>query len=82
MQRRQTTSSDRITSAEAAALIGITEHSLRTWRYEKRGPRVHTLTKRQRRAGKGSRPRVFYLRSEVEAWKQANDGGGDGKRKG
>jgi phage antirepressor YoqD-like protein len=35
---RLTTSSDRITSAEAAALIGITEHSLRTWRYEERGP--------------------------------------------
>lgn len=68
-----------MTSEQAAALLGITEHSLRTWRYEKRGPQWHTLGRKSKRKGRGSRPRVFYYRDEVEKFL---NGGNDGKGKG
>jgi len=59
---------ERLTSAQAAQRLGVTEHSLRTWRYEGRGPRWYTLGPRRRRTGKGSRPRVFYYAHEVDAF--------------
>lgn len=86
---RQPTSSERLTSGEAAALLGITEHSLRTWRVYGKGPKWHTLgpTARPLRKGRprrgsrgaGSRPRIFYLRADVLAY--INGGKhGEGKR--
>lgn len=58
----------KLSSAQAAARLGITEHSLRTWRYEDRGPKWHTLGRKSRRKGKGSRPRVYYFEHEVDAF--------------
>lgn len=58
----------KLSSTQAAARLGITEHSLRTWRYEKRGPKWHTLGRKRRGKGKGSRPRVFYYEHEVDAF--------------
>lgn len=70
MARAPTTTSlsDRLTSKQAAVLIGITDGVLRNWRMEGRGPAWHTLTRRTRRIGRGSRPRVYYLKHEVEAF--------------
>lgn len=68
----QPTSSDRITPMQAAMLLGVTEGTLRNWRSWKQGPAAHHFTKRTSRKGRGSRPRVYYLRSEVETYIKKN----------
>lgn len=51
---------ERLTSAEAAALLGISDATLRTWRSAGRGPSFY-------RCG-----RVFYTRDDLAAWLAAN----------
>lgn len=58
----------RLSSVQAAKAIGVKPGTLRNWRTEKAGPPWHTLRPRTRRNGKGSRPRVYYLASDVEAF--------------
>lgn len=45
------------TAAELAKLYNVTEATLTTWRYKRKGPKWF-------RAGK----RIFYRRVDVEAW--------------
>lgn len=66
----------RLSSREAAARLGITEGTLRNWRTEGAGPTFHTLQPKRRRKGKGSRPRVYYLAHEVDAYKNGGSRAG------
>lgn len=59
----------RLTSKQTAALLKITDGTLRNWRVDKIGPPVHRLRPKTRRNGKGSRPRIYYLRHEVDSFK-------------
>lgn len=47
---------ERLTSAEVAELLGISEATLRTWRSAGRGPSYYRLG------------RVLYWRRDVDAW--------------
>jgi hypothetical protein len=73
---RRPTSSDRLTSIATAARLGVSHGTLRNWRSAGAGPVWHTLKKKMRRRGKGSRPRVYYVAAEVDAFIK---GGFDGK---
>jgi hypothetical protein len=59
---------NRLSSIEAAKLLNITPGTLRNWRSENAGPPWHFLRSKTRRKGKGSRPRLYYLKHEVEAF--------------
>jgi hypothetical protein len=58
----------KLTSAQTAAKLGTTEHTLRTWRWQGRGPKWHTLGRKRSKTGRGSRPRVYYFEHEVDAF--------------
>lgn len=59
----------RLSSVQTATALGITPGTLRNWRIEKAGPPWHTLRPKTKRRGKGSRPRIYYLQHEVDAYK-------------
>jgi hypothetical protein len=48
--------SERLRPWEAAALIGVSEATLRNWRCQRKGPAYYVVG------------RVFYVRSDVAAW--------------
>lgn len=49
-----------VTSAQAAAMLGVQQRTLEIWRKEGRGPRYLRLA--------GKRSRVLYKVSDLEAW--------------
>jgi hypothetical protein len=53
--------SARLTEREAAARLGVSEHTLRAWRVAGRGPAYY-------RIGAGPRPRVRYTAADLDAW--------------
>lgn len=57
------------TPMQAATRIGVTEGTLRNWRSAKprQGPKPTYKGKR----GRGKKPRVVYLESDIVAWEQS-----------
>ena len=49
-----------LSTAQAAARIGVTPATLRSWRFRGKGPAYH----------KSSPRRVFYLATDVDEWIQ------------
>ena len=58
------------TAAEAAALLGVAERTLETWRAQRRGPAVVRFGHRT----------VRYLAGDVEAWLQLCRGASNGNQ--
>ena len=54
-----------LNSKEAATQLGVTEGTLRQWRYLNKGPTYY-------RIGSGPKAQIHYLPKDLEAWKAAN----------